>query len=273
MTLFKPETNTLIGTQDIPYIGVCQFGEHRIRVFGTNNNPMFPLRDVCNATGQRTSDAKDSLKLEFGEGVRESRIPLQTAGGMQDHILINEDEFYHLAGTGRTEFSKAFRAFVREVMKQIRLVGSYNLAPPKTSAELILEAITLLTQQVAEEKRLKEEAIRTKALIGSKREATAMATASAKSREAKILSERVEGLEVKVEDLEVKLDEHKSYMSLKLFVSTYKLKAELANGTNGKKLTNICNARKLEVRQVADANYGTVKSYPVSVLKEFFNIK
>ena len=82
-----------------------------------------------------------------------------------------------------------------DILSEVETTGSYGVAQPEMSDEEIMSrALEIAHRTLAlREERIKaleaerDEAIRKRAMIGSKREATAMATASAKSRECKRL--------------------------------------------------------------------------------------
>ena len=96
-----------------------------------------------------------------------------------------------------------------------------------------------------------EEAIRTKAEIGSKREASAMATASAKSKE--------------VSRLQIELDKSSEYATVKRMEMAYH-----GQRFNWRLLKSASQDLGIPAREVFDANYGTVKSYHADAWREAY---
>ena len=98
----------------------------------------------------------------------------------------------------------------------------------------------------------RDEALATKAWIGSKREATAMAAASAAKREA--------------QKLQIQLDQNKDWASVK------KVEFALGGTYDWRKLTATSAELKIERIDVLDKNYGTVKSYHKDVWLKAYGI-
>lgn len=105
----------------------------------------------------------------------------------------------------------------------------------------------------AEQYKRAEQAERTKAEIGSRREATAMVTASIASRKAR--------------KLEIALDQSQEYASIKKMSAIH-------HGLqfNWRLLKSTCAEMGIPPVDVFDANYGSVKAYHVSVWKEAYAV-
>lgn len=137
---------------------------------------------------------------------------------------------------------------LEEVVKQNSLTLP-NFADPAEAA--IAWAAEYRAKQIAQQER--DYAIATKAEIGERREATAMATASAKSREAEKLKEQ--------------LGESKNYASIKA--------VETITGKkfNWRALKKWCTEHGKKIKDIYDANYGSVKTYPKDAWQEVYGIK
>ena len=95
---------------------------------------------------------------------------------------------------------------------------------------------------------------RTKAEIGSRREATAMATASIAVR--------------KVSKLEIELDKSKQYATVKRMEMLYH-----GQRFNWRILRSVGDQMGIQAIDVFDANYGTVKAYHAEVWREAFAVE
>ncbi|WP_336141987.1 Rha family transcriptional regulator [Acinetobacter sp. 102] len=138
-----------------------------------------------------------------------------------------------------------------ELEKQIAgdLISLPNFADP-------VEAARAWADQV-EAKRLackeRDFAIETKAHISDKKTATAMATASVKSKEAEKLKEQ--------------LGESKNYASVKA------VESKVGGKYNWRELKKWCVANGKKIKDIADANYGTVKIYHKDAWNAVYGIK
>lgn len=213
-----------------------------VRAILIDNEPWFVAQDVCDAlTISNVSDAvarldADECTLVTIEGGSSNGLPVN---------CISESGLYSLTLTSRKPEAKRFKKWITsEVLPSIRKTGSYSLAPvPVALSRLDILKLAM----VAEEARIKAEeerdyAIATKAEIGTRREATAMATASVAVR--------------KVEKLQVELDESKQWASVKRMEMAYH-----GQKFNWRMVKNASAELGLDVKEVFDANYGTVNAY------------
>ncbi|WP_297195451.1 BRO family protein [uncultured Campylobacter sp.] len=99
-----------------------------IRIIGDFENPLFCLRDICNALEiKRITDIKNMINKEFEKGGRFFLTPLKTSGGMQNFIFINEAELYFILMRINKSQAKSFRRWiVSEILPQIRKRGFYS---------------------------------------------------------------------------------------------------------------------------------------------------
>ncbi|EPE4675538.1 Rha family transcriptional regulator [Salmonella enterica subsp. enterica serovar Montevideo] len=112
------------------------------------------------------------------------------------------------------------------------------------------EALLALVQAETEKEQIaleRDQAIETKAWIGEKREATAMATASAEKRKANALAE--------------KLGECKKHATIKA------VQRVTGKSFSHWPLKKWCAANGMEPKDVPDATYGSVKSWPAEAWK------
>ena len=92
-----------------------------IRVAGTEENPQFCLADVCKALGLTAKFVNQRLAKEVV-----SNHPLETAGGTQQALFVNEDGLYDVILDSRKTEARQFRKWITsEVLPTIRKHGAY----------------------------------------------------------------------------------------------------------------------------------------------------
>lgn len=169
-------------------------------------------------------------------------------GEIRPEYMLDKNAFILLVMnyTGYNDFKRAYIKRFNEMEKIIKnnMPQSYSEALRRLAAEV--EQRELIEKQ-------RDEALRTKAWISDKKTATAMNTASQKSKE--------------VKKLEIELDKSKEYASTKL------IQIKTGKKYDWKDLKKYCITVGLEIKKAQDANYGEVNSYPAEAWKEVYKIE
>lgn len=251
------------GGKRMNQIQAFNFNSSEIRVVrGTDGEPWFVAKDVCDVLEiMNVSDTVSKVLDEDERGID----TIYTLGGEQQVSVINESGLYSLVLRSRKPEAKKFKKWVTsEVLPSIRKHGGY-LTPEKIE-EAILNPDTIIRlattlkferQQRALAEAQRDEAIRTKAWIGTKREATAMATAAAEKRRAEALAEQVGDS-----------TNWKSVKSLRWLLDVFADSKGMWSAV-GKRLKSISDEMGYEVRQIEHSDYGHVNAYHRNVIDRF----
>ena len=183
----------------------------RVRVIMRCSDPWFVAKDVATSiehkdvtTMCRVCRDKDVAVIS-GKEYSADLAEYSESRGNPNITVISESGLYRIFAKCNLPKCEPFESWVfDEVLPSIRKTGSYGMSQISRKDQLFLAIIHAESEDVRvsaltelaeinkqEVKALtaeRDEAIRTKAMIGSNREATAMATASAKSRECKRLT-------------------------------------------------------------------------------------
>ncbi|WP_068783188.1 phage antirepressor [Paenibacillus phocaensis] len=118
---------------------IFNFNGAQIRTIEKNGEPWFVLKDVCQVLElSNPRMVKDRLPEDVS-----STYPLQTAGGVQQTTIINEDGLYDVILESRKPEARAFRKWVTsEVLPAIRQHGAY-MTPAKIE-EVLLNPDTII---------------------------------------------------------------------------------------------------------------------------------
>nr|DAE09053.1 MAG TPA: repressor domain protein [Myoviridae sp. ctEg02] len=231
-----------------------------LRVIEHKGEPWFVARDVCAVLGTETRDLPDILEHDEQRPIVDIIHTLNDSTGLRrDSRIISEPGLYSLILRSRKPEAKAFKRWVtHEVIPSIRKTGGYLIAKLDDTPEVILARAVLVAQETIRRiEAERDDAIRTKAEIGSRREATAMATASAAVRKAAAL--------------ENELGRGRDYKSVKgipwfldIFADT-----PAAYSVAGRKLSDMSRRMDYEIREIEDSRFGSVKAYHVDVIEAF----
>lgn len=120
-----------------------------MRTAGDAENPIFCLTDVCKALDLSAKEVNRRLS----KGVV-SKHPLETAGGTQQALFVNEDGLYDVILDSRKPEAKAFRKWITsEVLPSIRKNGGYIATEEEDTPEMILaKAIKIAEQKIMQQK-------------------------------------------------------------------------------------------------------------------------
>ena len=228
------------------------FGQ--IRVVDRDGVTWFVGKDVATALGY--SDTVNAIKTHC-RGVAIYHPIKDSLGREQDARIIPERDVYRLIMQSKLPSAERFEEWVvNEVIPSIRKHGAY--LTPQTVEDILSNPDTLirLATDLKEERARRIEAERTKAMIGSKREATAMAKASAAVR--------------KVNQLEDQLGEGKNWKKVKAipWLKDVFDKASKPYSSLGKLLKQLSVEMGYDIRTVEDSEYGNVNVYHVDVIAE-----
>ena len=224
-----------------------EFG--RIRTVEESGEILFCGNDVAKALGYK--DTAYAIRIHCK---RVEKIPTPTSGGIQYMKFITEGDVYRLIVRSKLPSAEKFESWVfDEVLPSIRKTGSYSITKniPQSFPEALRAYANEVEQRELAEKQ-RDEAIKTKAWINDKKTATAMNTASQKSKE--------------VNRLKIELDRSKEYASIKAVEKATK------NKYKWQLLRNYCTAHELEMKKIFDPNFGAVNTYPEEAWQEVYGI-
>lgn len=239
-------------------ISVFNFNQNEIRtVLKDDGEIWFVASDVATVLDYSVASAMIRHLDEDEKGVS----IVHTLGGEQEVSVISESGLYSATLKSRKPEAKQFKKWITsEVLPSIRKNGGYIAGQENDDPELILakalqlanNVILRKTQELQQAQIERDLAIETKAHISDKKTATAMATASVKSRQAEKLKEQI--------------GESKNYASVKAV-------EKVAGGKyNWRELKKWCLAHGKKIKDIADANYGSVKIYHKDAWKAVYGI-
>lgn len=243
-SLVEVSTRTING-KEVLAVTSLQVAEH----FGKEH---FNVLNDIRRTIDKCSESFNALNFQAVEYT-------DAKGEKRPMYLLSKDGFMMVAMAYITpeamRIKEAYIARFNEMEEQLRTTSPLlpNFRDPIAAAEAWI---------VAERARLAEQARadyyqRTKAEIGSRREATAMNTAS-------VLSKQNEKLRTEIGDSRT----WKQVKALPWFLEVF-IDVPAAYSVAGRKLSELSRRLGYEIREVEDTRYGIVKAYHVDVIEAF----
>jgi len=238
-----------------------RFGE--VRIFDKNGEPWFIARDIAKTLGYSATE-KMTRMLDADE---KSNVPIWDTRTSQNRIstIISESGLYSVTINSQKKEAKEFRKWITsEVIPSIRKHGFYGteefveraILDPGGMIEILKRyKIERFKRVIAEGQR--DDAIRTKSQIGSKREATAMAKAANLSILNRCLTERLKKYEYRtvadIDWLDTFFDTSNPYLNLQI----------------GKMLAVISVDKGIPVSTIKNSKYPRgINAYHVDVIEE-----
>lgn len=214
-------------------------------------------REIAELVGSRHDSVKRTIETLASKGV----IQLPQTVGVKNHLGQTVQEHLFAGEQGKrdsivvvAQLSPEFTARLVDRWQELEAAAAVksHVTLPRNFAEALRLAADLEEQkQLAEMQR--DEAVATKALIGQRREATAMNTASQAIK--------------KAARLEVELDRAMRYATVKRMEMLYH-----GQKFNWRLLKSTATQMEMPPIDVFDSNYGTVKAYHADVWREAYAI-
>lgn len=197
--------------------------------------------------------------------------------GNPHDYYIPENIFYRLCMKARNETAEKFQAKVAdEIIPSIRKHGVYatedfiqkSIEDPDWAISMLLQVKHEREKRALAEAQ-RDEAIRTKAWIGSKRESTCM-------NEVKRYKGENKRLVAENTDLQIRIGEAESYKTVKqltwlreYFVFIDPKQWNYTTGAVGNELKRISIIRDRKIERAVDPNWGECNSYHIDIINEF----
>ena len=220
-----------------------------LQIFQGNQEYVITLKEITDLIGVEHNKAMrkvEELALEEGfGGLAKTATPTYNPDGSVNRYIDTYQFTKKQAIAVGARLNNTMLMKVIDRLEELEKQNHQNYKVPQTFAEALL-----LAAQLVEER---DNAIKTKAEIGSRREATAMATASVAVKQAN--------------KLQIELDRSKEYCTIKRMTM-------LTHGQtfSFKLLRDASNEMNIPAIDIYDANYGTVKAYHKDVWLEVYGL-
>ena len=260
--------NTKLDTTISNSLQLFQNTEWKIRVVMRDGEPWFVAKDVADCIEHSNVTKMCELcrdKDKFVADVEELKTNDLLVLGNRGLTCISESGLYRILAKCNLPKCEPFESWVfDEVLPSIRKTGGYGIRTvddmindPDTAIRLLtqLKIMRLQNKQLEMER---DEAIRTKALIGSRREATAMNTASQKSKECEKLREQIGDSKT-----------YKAVTAITWLPDYFNMSIRGLYGSLAANLKKIEAGMTSEFKHIdiPDSRFGKVKAYHVDVIE------
>jgi prophage antirepressor-like protein len=118
---------------------IKQFNDLNITIYGTYEEPLFKAKDI----GELLGIEKIRKTIENLDASCKVLKDAPTGGGLQEQWFLTEDGLYEVLFISRKPIAEQFRVWVRNIIKEIRLKGKYDLEEKLKEHQQLLQ----VTQQ------------------------------------------------------------------------------------------------------------------------------
>lgn len=218
-----------------------------VNIRNENGKLLVSSRDIAVGLEKEHRDVLRKIREVLNEREFSPVEYIDEKGESRPEYMLDKNAFILLVMnyTGYNDFKRAYIKRFDEMEKWL----SVNI--PQSFPEA-LRCLAAEVEQRELMQKQRDEAIRTKTWISDKKTATAMNTASQKSK--------------KVEKMKIELDRSKKFSSIK--AAEIRLKSKF----DWKPLRNYCTAHELEMPKIFDANYGSVRTYPAEAWQKIYEV-
>ena len=218
-------------------------------MFQVVKNTIYNRIEILTNTGDLSVQNFEQIKIPDSNGrTHETTI--------YDLTVLNKLAMTMIDNPTAVNVRKAFN----DVIVQVETTGQYNAKDmPKSLPEALrayadaIEAKEQADKECERQRLIAEEAIRTKAQISDKKTASALG--------------RVGGLVASNNRLKDELFANRNYRTIKAVARLNHLKDK---DINWRRLKAYCINNDLEIKEVDDEKFGTVKSYPIEAFKTIY---
>lgn len=181
---------------------------------------------------------------------------------LRDKLIRYQEECDEVLWQYWTTGKATKESVAQQVMPKDYIEALEALVAAEKAKKAAIEALTVTEEQ-------RDKAVREKSWIGSRREATAMATAATATKKAARLDAENDCLREQIGDSTNWKSVSAQYSNLKRY---FDLNRDGASKAIGKRMTSLSRSMGLGKRELEDSRYGTTGAYHVSVWDHFFAI-
>ena len=127
---------------------IKQFNDLNITIYGTYEEPLFKAKDIGDLLGIK--DIRTTLR-DFDKDEWHTMPVADSLGRQQETNMLKEQGLYKILMISRKPIAKQFKVWIRNIIKEIRLKGKYDLEEKLKEHQQLLQAKELEHQRTQQE--------------------------------------------------------------------------------------------------------------------------